>query len=389
MSLILIIWGLLCFIFLGSPIAYHLYMKNRATKLWELNIDETYEPSISILVPMHNEEKIVRFKLENLYKVKYPAEKVQIIFVNDASTDKTLERIYRFVNSLHGLDVKVLNRTECAGKSNSLNFALKHATGDVIIVSDADCFWPSDILMKALPYLSDTNVGAITGRESLLNPQQSWVTKSELFYDGYVQTIRCGESKFHSTIFFQGGFAAYKRGFLDEFDRETDDSGTTLNIVQKNGRALIIPEAFFYTMFPVSWKNKIVVKMRRASQLQRIWIKCLKLLLKEKLILPKRITIPEIFLHIFNPMVFVALMFATIFLFVEQPVFLLGFLLILSPILLVPKTRIPFMEMVQNNCILLAAMVTNITNKRFKIWRTVEESRSLLNENILKENHLI
>lgn len=389
MSLILIIWGLLCFIFLGFSIAYHLYMKNRATKLWGLNIDETYEPSISILVPMHNEEKIVRFKLENLYKVKYPAEKVQIILVNDASTDKTLDRIYRFVNSLHGLDVKVLNRTECAGKSNSLNFALKHATGDVIIVSDADCFWPSDILMKALPYLSDTNVGAITGRESLLNPQQSWVTKSELFYDGYVQTIRRGESKFHSTIFFQGGFAAYKRAFLDEFDRETDDSGTALNIVQKNGRALIIPEAFFYTMFPVSWKNKIVVKMRRASQLQRIWIKCLKLLLRGKVILPKRISIPEIFLHIFNPMVFVALMFATIFLFVEQPVSLLGFLLILSPILLVPKTRIPFMEMVQNNCILLAAMVTNITNKRFKIWRTVEESRSLLNENILKENHLI
>jgi len=113
------------------------------------------------------------------------------------------------------------------------------------------------------------------------------------------------------------------------------------------------------------------------------------LLVKRKLLLPKKISIPEIFLHIFNPMVFIALIFATIFLFVEQPVSLLGFLLILSPILLIPKTRTPFMEMVQNNCILLAAMVTNITNKKFKIWTTVEESRSLLNENLLKENHLI
>lgn len=389
MSLILVIWGLLCFIFLGFPSAYYLYMKKRATKPWGLNIDETYKPSVSILVPLRNEEKTVRFKLENLYKVKYPAEKVQIILVNDASTDKTLDEISEFLKSDHGLDIKVLNGTECAGKSNSLNFALKHATGDIIIVSDADCFWPPDILTKALPYLSDSNVGAIAGRESLLNPKQSWVTKSELFYNNSVHTIRRGESKVHSTIFFQGGFAAYKRAFLDEFDRETDDSGTALNIVQENGRTLIIPEAFFYTVFPITWKNKIIVKMRRANQLQRIWIKCLKLLLKGRLILPKRIAIPEIFLHIFNPMVFVALMLATVFLFVEQPVTLLGFLLILLPISLVSKTRIPFIEMVQNNCILLAAMVTNTTKRRIKIWRTVAESRSLLNENLLKEKHLI
>jgi len=333
---------------------------------------------------MYNEEKTIQFKLANLYKVKYPAEKVQIVLVNDASTDKTLDEIYEFLNPHHGLNIKVLNRTEHAGKSNSLNFALKHATSDIVIVSDADCFWPSDILIKALPYLSNSNVGAIAGRELLLNPDYSWVTKGELSYNNIVQTLRLGESKLHSTIFFQGGFAAYKRAFLDGFDRETDDSGTALNIVQRNTRTLIIPEAIFYTMFPVNWKNKIILKMRRANQLQRIWIKCLKLLLQGRLILPKRIAIPEIFLHIFNPMIFVGLILATVFLIIEQPISLLAFPLILLPIFLVPKSRTLFIEIVQNNYILLAAMV-----RGRKIWRTMEESRLLLNENILQKKHLI
>jgi len=388
-DLILIVWAILCFIFIGFPSAYHLYTKSRAIKPWRLNIDTKYKPNISILVPMHNEEKTIRFKLENLYKVKYPPEKAQIIIVNDGSTDKTLERLYSFVNSHQGLDIKILNSKAQIGKSNSLNYALKNATGDVIVVSDADCFWPSDILTKALPYLSDSNIGAIVGREVLLNPQQSWVTKGELSYNNFVQTIRLGESKICSTIFFQGGFAAYKRAFLDEFDNETDDSGTALNIVQRQNRTLLIPEALFYTFFPIKWRNKITTKTRRANQLQRIWIKCLKLSLQGKLVLPKRIALPEIFLHIFNPIIFVALLLVTVLLIVEYPISLLAFLFILLPIFLVSKSRAFLIEMVQNNVILLNSIMTLITNKKFKIWETVDESRLLLNENFLQEKKLI
>lgn len=364
-------------------------MKNRARKPWKINIDETYRPSISVLVPMYNEEKTIRFKLENLCKVDYPPDKVEIILVNDASTDKTLGEVYKFTESHHGLNIKVLNQTERTGKSNSLNFTLKHATGEIIVVSDADCFWPSNILVKAMPYLSDSNIGAVTGRESLLNSDSSLATRSEILYDNFVQTIRVGESKIHSTIPFQGGFAAYKRDFLKEFDLETDDSGTALRIVQEQGRTLIIPEALFYTTFPITWKNRIAIKMRRARQLQRIWIRCLKLLFQGKLRLAKRTAIPEIFLHILNPIFFAAFMSATAFLVIEYPFLLPVFAIVLLLIFLVPKGRISLIETVQNNCILLAIITLSFTNRKSETWRTVEESRLLLDENILKEKHLI
>lgn len=389
MSLTFVLWGVFALFFLGVPCIYYLYMKRRARDSWKLEFDENYQPFLSILVPMHNEEEIICYKLENLYKVEYPSEKLQVILVNDSSTDKTLDEVNKFLSSHHGLDMTVFNSVGRRGKADCLNFALKHATGEIIVISDADCFWPSDILLKAMPYLSDPHVAAVAGRELLLNNQQSWVTEGELAYNNFVQSVRLGESKVHSTVFFQGGFGAYNRAALEEFDCETDDSGTALNIVQKKGRTLIIPDALFYTMFPASWKNKVTIKLRRAAQLQRIWIKSLKLLIKGELVLPKKIAIPEILLHLFNPIFFVALLFATALLFVEHPVLLLAFSAILLPILLVQKTRVSLIELVQNNLILLAALSTSILNKQFRLWSTVKESRSLLNGDVLKKLHLI
>ncbi|MCW4016281.1 MAG: glycosyltransferase [Candidatus Bathyarchaeota archaeon] len=389
MILMLVAWALLLFVFSGFSGIYYLYMRRQSSKPWNLKLTESYDPSISIIVPVCNEEKTIRFKLENLCKVNYPSKKFETILVNDASTDKTIDEINEFVSNNDCLDIKVLSRTEREGKTRALNFALKHATGDVIVVSDADCFLHSDILIKALPYLSDPTVGAITARELLFNSQSSWVTVGEQFFDNTVQSIRIGESKVHSTIFFQGGFAAYKRKFLQEFNHETDDSGTAFDVVQRNSRSLLIPEVGFYTIFPTDWKSKITLKIRRANQLQRLWIKSLKLLVNRKLKLPKKIAVPELFLHLFNPVLFVVLGVISVFVFMQYPVLLAAFLVMLCPALLIRKTRTMLIEVIQNNCILLAALTTFVTSSGFKLWKTSQEARSLITEDMLKEKGLI
>ena len=387
--MIIIAWFIILAIFVGVPLAYYLQTKKWSTRPWKLDIDENYQPSVAILVPVRNEEKTIRLKLENLSKVKYPAEKIETVIVNDASTDNTLSEISQFIAHNSSLKVNVFNSKERLGKTNCLNQALKAVNADVVIISDADCFWPSDLLLKALPYLSDPSVGAITGRELLLNPQSSWVTAGEQFYDATVQSIRIGESKMHSTIFFQGGFAAYKCNTLHGFDHEADDSGTALDIVQRNSRALLIPEIGFYTVFPTSWKNKITMKIRRASQLQYLWIKCLKLLLRRKLVIPRRIAIPNIFLHIFNPLLLIVLAILSALVFFQFPMFLLAFLLILCPMLLFRRTRTAILEALQNNFILLAALTLFFTNNDFRLWKTTQESRFLLTEDMLKEKQLL
>ena len=387
--MILVAWFVVAGVFLGVPGIYFLQMKKRSQKPWNLKIDEKYQPSVAILVPVHNEEKTIRLKLANLSRVEYPSEKMEIVVVNDASTDNTINELNHFEAEKSSLKLKVFDSKEHLGKTHCLNRALSSVKADVIIISDADCFWPSDILLKALPYLSDPSIGAITARELLLNPLGSWVTLGEQFYDDTVQSIRIGESKEHSTIFFQGGFAAYKREKLCEFNHAADDSGTALDLVQKRSRAILIPEIGFYTPFPTIWRNKVSLKIRRASQLQHLWAKCLNLLVHGKLILPKKIAGPEIFLHIFNPLLLVALGVLSVFVIFQYPLFLLAFLLVLISALLIKKARTTIIEVLQNNLILLAALGSLNTNRGFKLWRTGQESRFLITEDLLKEKQLV
>ena len=388
--MIIVVWFIFAGIFFGVSGMYYLYMKKMSTKPWNLNIIDGYQPSVAILVPVHNEEKTIRLKLQNLSKLDYPTDKIDTVIVNDASTDSTLNEIYAFkAQNPSLLKIKVFDSKEHFGKTECLNRALKSVNADVLIISDADCFLPSDILQKALPYLSDANVGAITARELLLNPHSSWVTRSEQYYNSTIQAIRIGESKTHSTIVFQGGFAAFKREFLQEFNRETDDSGTALDIIQKNGRTLLLPETGFYTTAPSIWKNKVTLKIRRAGHLQHLWAKCVALLLKGRLVLPKKIAIPEMFLHLFNPLLFVVLVVLSALVFIQYPLLLLVFLPAIGLLSLVTSTRITMIETLQNNLILLVSLFSFFSNKRFILWTTVQESRFLLTEELLKAKHLI
>ncbi|MCR3906924.1 MAG: glycosyltransferase [Candidatus Bathyarchaeota archaeon] len=387
MSDLLIIWLVLGSIFFGFPVIYRIYMGHLSSQPWNLKTDKNYFPTVTILVPTYNEAEIIDFKLENLKKLKYPRELIQILLVDSGSQDSTLEKIEKFLRNNPSVKFKVIKETERKGKSNALNFALKHATGEIISVSDADCFLLDDVLEKSLKYLADPTIGAIVGREVILNPNRTWVTKNEALYRSLMSCIRLGESKFYSTIIFEGGFSAYKRDCLEKFDSETgcDDTGTALNVVQKNARTILIPEATFFTAFPTTWNGKITIKIRRGSQLVQIWTKCLMYLLRKSLVLPKRIAISEIFLHVFNPIIFSLLVLISFFVILQYPLLLFGIIFVL----IVPTTRNLLVETVQNNVILLAAFISLILKRRFVIWQKADESRQELTRELLEQHNLI
>jgi len=387
-DLLLVVWFFFSVFAFGLPAIYYLFMNIQASKSWNLSVTENYVPSVAILVPAHNEQAIIGLKLENLSRVCYTPEKIEIIVVNDASTDGTLDVISRYVAKNPSLKIRVLDFKEHRGKTACLNLALSSVKADVVVISDADCFWPNDVLLRVLPYLSDPDVGAVSGRECLLNSKESWVTLSEELYNKTVQTIRIGESKLHSTIVFQGGFAAYKRCVISEFN-QIDDSGTALDVIQKNKRALLVPEIGFYTTSPAIWRNKVSIKIRRASQLQQLWIECLKLLVMGKLRFPKKIAVPGIILHVFNPLLLLVIGVVSAVLFVQYPLIFSLLLLSVCLGLFIKRLRATLFEMVQNNCILLFALTLLITKRQFNLWKPVLESRNLLNETVLKNQQLL
>ena len=372
MQMLMLLFAVLFSVFCGVYGVYFAYVKAYAKKPWKLKINKNFQPEISVLIPVHNEEGSIESKLKNIKKVSYSEGSIEIIVADDASEDKTLMIVQNFVENNPELNIKVVRQNPRAGKSAVLNEALAVSSNPIVVVSDADTQWPLDILQKALPYLSDPKVGAITGRGVNRSTDQSWVTESEDTYLHLTSLLRLGESKIHSTIRFEGGFCAFKKEAFEGFDCETgaDDSGTALEVVQNNYRAILVPKGVFYTDFPASLVGKLKIKARRANQLIGLWMKSFKLLLEKRLLLPKKIAVPEIMLFIFNPVILLALIVTGVTTVVLSPFSLFSLAVLLFVAVLLLFARRTFFEVLIDNLILLYALIGFTFGRRYVVWKT-------------------
>ncbi|MEM3443239.1 MAG: glycosyltransferase, partial [Candidatus Bathyarchaeia archaeon] len=259
MLIVIVLWLISAFLSLGFLGLNYLWSRKMANNQWNVKVDKSFQPKISIMVPTYNEEQTITYKIRNLTKLEYPKDRIQIIFVDGCSTDLTVEKIKAFIQNANDMNIRLIVENKRMGKSASLNIALKNCDENIIIISDADCFWPSTILKKAIPYMADPKVGAVSGPKKLLNASVSYVTRSESSYLETLNLMRYGESKFFSTLLFEGGFGAFKREVLESFDpynTGSDDCGTVIRVIEKNFRAIMVPEAEFYTFFPKSLSGK-------------------------------------------------------------------------------------------------------------------------------------
>ncbi|RLI18514.1 glycosyltransferase family 2 protein [Candidatus Bathyarchaeota archaeon] len=137
-----------------------------------------FKPTVSILVPAHNEENVIGRLLDRLTELTYPEDKTQIIVIDDASTDSTGEITEKYAKKFNHIKVLHRNKKEGGrGKAAALNAGLKHATGEIILCFDADYYPQRDIVEKLTREFIDPKVGAVQGRVTVLNEPQNIVTR--------------------------------------------------------------------------------------------------------------------------------------------------------------------------------------------------------------------
>lgn len=133
--------------------------------------------SVSILIPAHNEEKVIGRLLQRLVELRYPRDMLEVIVINDCSKDKTGQIAEAYASTYPGF-IKVINRKKGGdGKAEALNEGLFNAKGEIIGCFDADYFPQMDFLEKMLPHFLDSRVGAVQGRIHVLNDTESWISR--------------------------------------------------------------------------------------------------------------------------------------------------------------------------------------------------------------------
>ena len=142
-----------------------------------IDIDTGNWPTVTVLVAAHNEERVISHSLEALVRVYYPPEKIQILVVNDRSTDRTAAIVESYIEKYPGR-IKHFHRKEGKpGKAAALKEATLMVTSEIIMVFDAD-YIPGRGLIKQLasPFF-DPEVGLVMGRVVPLNTGKNLLTR--------------------------------------------------------------------------------------------------------------------------------------------------------------------------------------------------------------------
>ena len=137
-----------------------------------------FEPTVSILIPAHNEEKVIGRLLERITELTYPKDKLQVIVINDASSDKTGEIADYYRNKYAFIEVLHREKGEGGkGKAAACNAAFNKSKGEIVLCFDADYYPTRDIVEKLAGQFVDPEVGAVQGRVVVLNEPQNIVSR--------------------------------------------------------------------------------------------------------------------------------------------------------------------------------------------------------------------
>lgn len=286
---LMIIYGLRHFIFTYN----RLYCRQRVSYR---DVYDSELPRVSVLIPMHNEELVLINVIESLLQCDYDRDKLEIIPINDHSSDGTGSMLdeyysrYPFIKPLHRTD------QEERGKPVGLNDGMAVATGDIIIVFDAD-YRPSRNLIKKLAMaFEDPEVGAVMGRVIPVNPHTNTLTELlNLERSGGYQVDQQARFNLGMIPQYGGTVGGFRKKLILEnggFDTKilAEDTEITYRIYTKGWTVVYDNSAECYEESPETWKarGKQIRRWSRGHN-QVMFKHFLRVIFSDRLTLPERV----------------------------------------------------------------------------------------------------
>ncbi|MEI7801464.1 MAG: glycosyltransferase family 2 protein [Bacteroidota bacterium] len=221
-----------------------------------------YEPTISILLSVFNEEKVIEEKIKNIFESDYPTDKLEIIIGNDCSSDSTREIITR--QETRNPKLITRNFDVRRGKPAVLNDLVKAANGEIILLTDANIFFEKDAIKKLVAHFNDAKIGLVGG--NIINKASGkGISNQEKTYINRENRIKFLEGKnLGSMIGPFGGFYALRKNLYQTVPENflVDDFFICMNVLEQNFKSIAEPEAIAYEEVSEDWKQEYKRKAR-------------------------------------------------------------------------------------------------------------------------------
>ena len=174
-------------------------------------------PFVTIQLPVYNEMYVMERLLDNIAKIDYPKNKLQIQVLDD-STDESLKKTAEHIKKLQmsGLNIiHMLRDTREGFKAGALKEGLKSATGEFIAIFDADFLPDSNWLRQTVPHFKNTDIGVVQTRWGHINRNYSLLTRIQAFaLDAHFTLEQVGRSSKGHFINFNGTAGIWRKSCI-------------------------------------------------------------------------------------------------------------------------------------------------------------------------------
>ena len=261
-----------------SPFFFHWYkMKKLSKEPIAIPSEPEIWPSLTVVLPVWNEEIVLKRKLEDLEKQHYPSNNFELVVIDSHSTDSTLTVFEDWnLSRKSKFKASTIIMNQHLGKSAAINRLLKeNFTTDVLIITDADALLGPDSLKRIGRWFSDERIGAVCGSQQIIGNDSSEHKLNEIAYRSFYHELRIGESSFSSTPIFEGSLAAFRYSLIagKQIDStyNADDSQLALLVHRAGGQSIMDGELRFFETLPTSRKSANIRRLRRASGLVHLF----------------------------------------------------------------------------------------------------------------------
>ncbi|MFH1721043.1 MAG: glycosyltransferase, partial [Candidatus Altiarchaeota archaeon] len=260
LSILLLWWS-----YAGYITTLHFMGKKREREKVAKILNEADLPSITFIVPCHNEEGYIEAKVKNTLNLDYPKDRLSVIFADGQSTDRTIEKLKE---KLIGHPHMTVLQTRVRGKIPQINKVLPDVSSKIIVISDVDGLLKEDALLRLVEeFLHDPKVGVVG---ALIIPKHT--IKSEEVFWRKNNEVRILESQAHSSSIVIAVCYSFKNGIIDQFPEDVvaDDIYSSLQGNAKGFRVVYSNHAIAYEQrTPKDLNSMLKHKMRKSNAVLR------------------------------------------------------------------------------------------------------------------------
>lgn len=188
-------------------------------------INMNFEPGVSIIIPVFNEEKWIQRTILSTIDQTYPIDKLEVIVVDDYSTDKTVERAEEIINKIHEEGerfetkgrLKLIKMPKNAGKREALMAGVELCKHDLVVFVDSDSFLEPNAIRNLVQPFQDPKIGGVAGRTEVENKFTNTLTKLQTvrYYIAF-RIMKAAEATFDCVTCLSGPLSCYRKQLIME-----------------------------------------------------------------------------------------------------------------------------------------------------------------------------